>query len=222
MKASKTSLSLIIVVSIGCFLLIPTTSVAKIYHLTILHTNDHKGHFAKFSLPGNPDVGGMAARSTLINIVRAEVEQAGGHVLLLSAGNVNIGAPESNLLNAEPDFKVMKMLGYDAMTPGHGDFCKPREVLLQQREWAGFPFLSANLVKKETGEPLLVPYIIKKFDGLNVAIFGLIQEVIPEITIYAKDLEGRSAIETAQALVPKLRAEADMVIALTHLGLFEI
>ena len=148
MKISKTSLSFIIVVSVVCFLFSTTTSFAKIYHLTILHTNDHHGHFAKFSPYANPDAGGMAAQSTLINIVRAEVEQAGGHVLLLSAGDVNIGVPESDLLDAEPDFKLMRMLGYDAMTLGNQDIDTPRDVLMQQREWAGFPFLAANVVKK--------------------------------------------------------------------------
>ncbi len=72
MKISKTSLSVIIFVSVVCLFLSPTTSLAKVYHLTILHTDNHHGHFTKFSLPGNPDVGGMAARSTLVNIVKKE------------------------------------------------------------------------------------------------------------------------------------------------------
>ncbi len=96
MKHSNTSFSLIIVVSIFCLLLASTTSFAEIHHLTILHTNDHHGHFMKFSPYANPDIGGMAAQSTLVNIIRAEVEQAGGHVLLLSAGNVNLGSPDSD------------------------------------------------------------------------------------------------------------------------------
>ncbi|GAK58351.1 protein UshA [Candidatus Vecturithrix granuli] len=91
MKAFKTSFRVIVFVAVVCLFLCPTTSLAKIYYLTILHTNDHHGHFLKFSPFNNPDVGGMAARSTLVNIVRAEIEDAGGHVLLLSAGNVNIG-----------------------------------------------------------------------------------------------------------------------------------
>ncbi|MCP4401541.1 MAG: bifunctional UDP-sugar hydrolase/5'-nucleotidase [bacterium] len=201
----------------------PHTSLAEIHHLTILHTSNHQGHFAKFSLPGNPDVGGMAARSTIINTVRAEVESAGGHVLLLSTGNVNIGTPESDLLNAEPDFRLMNMLGYDAMTLGHGEFCTPRDMLKKQREWGGFPFLAANIVKKETGELLefAKPYIIKNFDGLKVAIFGLTREIMPSITLYAEDLDSQSVIETAQELVSNLRTETDLVIALTHTGFSE-
>jgi len=223
MKISKTFISFIVFVSLFCLFLSPAISVAKIYHLTILHTNNHHGHFMKFSPYANPDIGGMAARSTLINIVRAEVEQAGGHVLLLSAGEVNIGTPESDLLKAEPDFKLMKMLGYDAMTLGNLDISSnPLEVLMQQREWAGFPFLAANVVEKTTGECLVDPYIMKEFDGLHIAIFGLTTEEKTLISFeHLEDLEFKSSIETAEALVPKLRAEADLVIALTHIGFHE-
>jgi len=49
MKVSKIFLSFIVIVFFVCLLLSTTTSLAKIYHLTILHTNDHKGHFMKFS-----------------------------------------------------------------------------------------------------------------------------------------------------------------------------
>ena len=222
MKTSKTYIRSMVLLSLICLLCSPTTGLAKIYQLTILHTNEHKGHLTKFSLPGNPDVGGMAARSTLVNIVRAEVEQAGGFMLLLSAGDVNRGTPESDLLYAEPDFKVMKMLGYDAITLGNLDFNNPREVLMKQREWAGCPFLAADLVKKKTGELLFDPYIIKEFDGLQVAIFGLTLEEVPTDATYAQDLGSRNVIEIAQALVPKLKADADIVIALTHIELDQV
>ena len=78
----------IFILVLVCLLLSPTTIFAKVYNLTILHTNDHHGHFAKFSPFGNPDIGGMAAQFTLINMVRAEVGKAGGAVLLLSAGDI--------------------------------------------------------------------------------------------------------------------------------------
>jgi 5'-nucleotidase/UDP-sugar diphosphatase len=206
-----------------CLLVSPSPIFAKVYNLTILHTNDHHGHFMKFSPYPQSDVGGLAAQSTLVNIVRAEVEKAGGHVLVLSAGDINTGIPESDLLDAEPDIKAMNMIGYDAMALGNHEFDNPREVLLKQKEWAEFPFLSANVVKKDTGEPLVDPYIIKEFDGLKVAIFGLTTEETPIVVVpdYVQDLEFKSAIDTAKELVPKLREEADIVIALSHLGYWE-
>jgi 5'-nucleotidase/UDP-sugar diphosphatase len=86
--------------------------------LTILHTNDHHGRFWT-----NADgEGGLAARKTVIDRVRAEVAAAGGQVLLLDGGDVNTGVPESDLLDAEPDFKGMALLGYDAMAVGNHEF----------------------------------------------------------------------------------------------------
>jgi len=217
MNVSKTSISFFVFISVVCLFLSATTSLAKVHHLTILHTNNHNGHFMKFSPYANPDIGGMAARSTLVNIVRAEVEEAGGHVLLLSGGDVNIGTPESDLLYAEPDFRLMKMLGYDAMVLGNLDLHHPPEVLMQQQEWAGFPFLSANVIKKKTGELFATPYIIKGFDGLHIAIFGLTLTQADYSSKHGRTLDSKSVIETAKALVPKLRKEADLVIALAHI-----
>jgi 5'-nucleotidase/UDP-sugar diphosphatase len=58
---------------------------------------------------------------------------------------------------------------------------------------------------------------------LKVAIFGLTTEETPIVVVpdYVQDLEFKNAIETAQGLVPKLREEADIVIALSHLGYWE-
>ena len=78
--------------------------------LTILHTNDHHGRFWT-----NADGEyGMAARKTLLDRIRAEVAASGGQTLLLDGGDVNTGVPESDLQDAEPDFKGMNLLGYDA------------------------------------------------------------------------------------------------------------
>lgn len=211
---------LMVVSILTCFLLTSTVVFAATHNLTILHTNDHHGHFMKFNPYPVSDVGGLAAQSTLVNIVRAEVEGAGGAVLVLSAGDLNTGIPESDMLGAEPDIVLMNLIGYDAMTLGNHEFDKPREALMKQQEWADFPFLSANIVNKESGEPFVTPYIIKEYDGLKVAIFGLTTEESPAIVTpgHVEDLEFKNAIETAQALVPQLREEADVVIALTHLG----
>jgi 5'-nucleotidase/UDP-sugar diphosphatase len=209
----------VLTIFLALLLINPASVFAKTYQLTILHTNDHHGHFEKFNPYPVSDVGGFAAQSALVNIVRAEVEKKGGHTLLLSAGDVNTG----DMLDAEPDFKIMNMIGYDAMTIGNHEFDKPRDVLMKQQGWAEFPFLAANIAKKNTGETLFEPYIIKNLDGLRVAIIGLITEETPILVVpdHVKDLEFKSTIETAKELVPKLRNEADVVIALTHMGFYE-
>jgi 5'-nucleotidase/UDP-sugar diphosphatase len=116
--------------------------------LTVLHTNDHHGRF----WPNSDGEYGLAARKTLIDRIRAEVAAAGGHVLLLDGGDVNTGVPESDLQDAEPDFKGMNLLGYDASAIGNHEFDKPLAVLEKQRQWSKFPLLAANIYNKSSGQ----------------------------------------------------------------------
>ena len=117
--------------------------------LTILHMNDTHGHAWAFNEWRNPGIGGFAAIATLVKEIKQEVESKGGHVLLLHAGDINTGVPESDLLDAVPDITALNMMGVDAMTLGNHEFDKPRSVLEMQMKLAEFPFLSANIVTKE-------------------------------------------------------------------------
>ena len=187
--------------------------------LTILYTNDHHGNFWK----NRHGEGGFAAQKTLVDQIRKEVKSAGGHVLLLSAGDINTGIPESDLLDAEPDFKAMWAIGYNAMALGNHEFDNPPDVLMKQKQWAAFPFLSANTVKKSTGKPLFDDFKIWDFDGLKVAVIGLITADTPELVIATnvEKLEFKDPVEVAKSTVPKLRKKAAVVIALAHMGFYE-
>ncbi len=86
----------------------------KTYKITILHTND----------PPRPFLAQRVRRiwslraKTLVDGIRKEVAAEGGGVLLLSGGDINTGVPESDLQDAEPDFRGMNLIGYDAMAVG--------------------------------------------------------------------------------------------------------
>jgi 5'-nucleotidase/UDP-sugar diphosphatase len=182
--------------------------------LTILHTNDHHGRF----WPNNDGEYGLAARKTLIDRVRAEVKAAGGELLLLDGGDVNTGVPESDLQDAEPDFKGMDLLGYDAMAIGNHEFDKSPEVLAKQQRWVRFPLLSANIYKD--GKRLFEPYRVFQRGGYRIAVLGLTTDDTAKMVLPANivGIEFRKPIDEAARLVPELRAKADMVIAATHMG----
>ena len=137
--------------------------------LTVLHTNDHHGRF----WPNSDGEYGLAARKTLIDRVRAEVKAAGGEVLLLDGGDINTGVPESDLQDAEPDFKGMNLLGYDAAAIGNHEFDKPLAVLDKQIRWSKFPLLAANIYNRSTGARLYEPYRIFERGGYKIAVMGL-------------------------------------------------
>ena len=189
-----------------------------LHRLVVLHTNDTHGHPLKFSYHGMPDVGGLPARATLIKRIRRKND----NVLVLDAGDLNTGRPESTLFKAEPDILGYNHIGYDAMVLGNHEFDHPLEVLKRQMELAQFPVLSANVMTKE-GRHLATPYIVKTFEGFKVAIFGLTLAATsssgdPDIL---RDLVFDDEVMVARRLVPVLRREADIVIALVHLGIYE-
>ena len=186
--------------------------------LTVLHTNDHHGRF----WPNSDGEYGLAARKTLIDRIRAEVAAAGGHVLLLDGGDINTGVPESDLQDAEPDFKGMNLLGYDASAIGNHEFDKPLAVFEKQRQWAQFPLLAANIYNKTTGRRLYEPYRVFERGGYRIAVLGLTTDDTHKMVLPTNiaNVEFRKPADEAAKLLPELRGagRADMVIAATHMG----
>lgn len=117
----------------------------KTYDITILHTNNHHGHF------WHNEYGeyGLAAQKTLVDQIRQEVAAKGGSVLLLSSGDINTAVPESDLQDAEPDFGGMNMVGYDAMALGNHEFDNPLSVLRQQDKVGNIPAAVCQHLSKE-------------------------------------------------------------------------
>lgn len=188
----------------------------KVYKLTILHTNDHHGRF----WPNKDGELGLAPRATLIQGLRDQVQKEGGHSILIDAGDVNTGIPQSDMQDAEPDFKGMALLGYDVMALGNHEFDKPFATLMKQREWAGFPFISANIYSKETCERVFPSHVTIEKDDLKVTVFGLTTEDTPvkSSPINTAAFKFIPAVEEAKKLVPTLRPNSDVLIALTHMG----
>ena len=189
--------------------------------LTILHTNDNHGKFWR----NRDGEMGMAARKTLIDRIRGEVAAEGGQVLVLSAGDINTGVPESDIQDAKPDFIGMNMIGYDAMCIGNHEFDNPTKVLLEQEKWAHFPFVAANIFYKDSGERLFKPFVLEDLNGVKIAILGLTTEDTAQLANkeYIENIRFDDAVETAQEWIPKLKqdAHADIVIALTHIGHYQ-
>ena len=127
----------------------------KTYQFTILHTNDTHGHF----WPNAKGEYGFPAHKTIVNRVKAEVQQKGGSLILLNAGDFNTGVPESDMQTAEPDIKAMNAMGYEATVLGNHEFDNPLQVLDMQEKWANFPFLSANASKPMVKSRLVTPIL---------------------------------------------------------------
>jgi len=188
--------------------------------IRILHTNDTHARLDPFpaSAGSNGGLGGLARRSTLIRQNRDETP----NVLLLDAGDVFQGTPYFNFYSAEPDFKAMSMMGYDAMAIGNHEFDNRVSGFMDVAPHAAFPFLCANYDFGTTPMADVVkPYIVKEIDGLKIGIFGIGVDfaglvlashhagiVFRDPVLYA-DYYGNFL---------KYRERCDYVVALTHHG----
>lgn len=222
MSVLKKSITLSLLAAMGA-LSLPAQAYEqdKTYNITILHTNDHHGHFWRSEYGEY----GLSAQKTLVDGIRKEVAAQGGSVLLLSGGDINTGVPESDLQDAEPDFRGMNLIGYDAMAVGNHEFDNPMSVLRQQEKWAKFPFLSANIYQKSTNQRLFKPWMIFNREGLKIAVIGLTTDDTAKIgnPEYFTDIEFRKPAAETKLVIDELNQneKPDVIIATTHMGHYD-
>ncbi|MGI6393296.1 MAG: 5'-nucleotidase C-terminal domain-containing protein [bacterium] len=206
------------------FILSSVSAQGKEQLLTVIYTNDSHGMAWQFDEPGNPGIGGLAAQKTIIDNIKAEVQGKGGNLLILSAGDITLGDPRSNVCENMPYINGMNLIGYDAMAIGNHEFDFGLEVFHKMKNAAKFPFLSANIYEEGGTKAVGKDYIEKKFDdGLKVAVLGLTTRETEVIT--GAGLMGNlimtDPIMEAKTKVPFLRKNNDIVIVLSHLGFYE-
>ncbi len=177
--------------------------------LTVLHTNDFHNHLTP-------------AQAAFIQAEKAKYE----NVLLLDSGDAISAGNVGVRPGGEPILTLMSDTGYDAMTLGNREFHVADTLLRLKLSRAAFPVLCANIRwREDRGETLpVVPSWTKTLpNGLRVAVFGLtVPMVTPRMTArLVSAFVFDDPMETAKAQIVRLRPTADIVIALTHIGLRE-
>ena len=74
-----------------------------------------------------------------------------------------------------------------------------------------FKWLAANVIDKKTGKPFgdAPPYVVREFDGVKVAIFGLTLEETKITSRPGPDVEFLNPCETARKMVTEIHAQRD-------------
>jgi 5'-nucleotidase/UDP-sugar diphosphatase len=184
-------------------------------NLTVLHTNDYHGSI----LPVDTKDGKMGGIAEMAAVIKAE-RAKGESVLLLDAGDINVSRQFISMaFEGDLDIALYNKLGYDAAAFGNNEFQRGAEFLEAQMKLAQFPFLGAN-VKKADGTYLGRPWIIKEISGFKVGVFGISTSASKEYLWSGYLLTDE--ILAAKTAVSELKAAgANIVIALTHLGIEE-
>lgn len=183
-------------------------------HLVILHTNDTHSQID----PESHDLGGVMRRKAVIDSVRG----AEKNVLLVDAGDVVQGTLYFNLYRGEVEHKVMNALGYDIATLGNHEFDNGSRELAGLLRNDNATWVSTNYdVDNSPLAGLVVPYVIKDYDGKRVGIMAL--NLDPKGMISDRNIKGveymdvyEAAEHTAWAL--RHNEKADVIVALTHIG----
>ena len=191
--------------------------------LTFLHINDVHGQMTSFPLAGK-DGGGYARLATRVRQIRAQTQA--DHSFLIHAGDefsVKVEGPQTLgtaltlTTHGAANFSVLNALGLDCWVPGNGEFYGGLLNLQARLRQAQFSVLTANVTLNDSGQTLGPAFVIKPAGPLKIALFGLAW-IRPE-TLKLMPLSLMDPILTARKLVPELRRQADLVVAVTHLGL---
>jgi len=146
--------------------------------LSVLFFNDLHGHLLPFFVKQEDgtriEVGSIARMATLIGEIRGENRERGARTLVLVAGDILQGTPMSTVFHGRPDVEALNAIGVDAMVVGNHEFDFGLDNFLSLRKLAAFPFLSANLVWKESGRPLCAPAVrFPLGDKVAVTVIGV-------------------------------------------------
>lgn len=183
--------------------------------ITIVHTNDMHGRIMTDDDSGSSI--GLPEISAAVQAVRQENRDT----LFIDAGDTLHGMPVINISRGANMVKLMNEMGYDYMVPGNHDFNYGEARLQELAKGLHFPMLSANIVDKRNGKLLFTPYKQIDRDGIKIAIFGLTTPEAVRKTAIGNfvNAEILDPIGVSRDLVKKLRAQNDVIVAVTHIGL---
>ncbi len=209
--------AIIIFISAGGLVYYEINSENKAEYLTILHTNDVHGRLEPIEYKDHKGlVGGIARRAKIIK----DIKNTNNNVMVVDAGDFAQGTLFFNFFDGIPDAKLMNQIGYDVAIPGNHEFDKKLDTAKKIIKNAEFPFVCANIAFTEDEElqKLIRPYIIKNYNGLKVAVSGILTEDLKTLVNNLDGVEVFNATDTAKNIVEELSSKADLIIFLTHMG----
>ena len=156
-------------------------------------------------------------------------------VLWLDSGNLSGDKTEKGDIHTEALIRAMNILSYDVVNLAEREMANGIDSLEKTTGLSDFPFISANLVYKDTGEPYVRPYMVLRkgaksflnlfsYGGIKVGVIGVTR---PNAAIVLRTKEGRdvAAVDPYDALkayLPELKEKSDIVLLLAFLSRFDL
>jgi 2',3'-cyclic-nucleotide 2'-phosphodiesterase/3'-nucleotidase/5'-nucleotidase len=171
-----------------------TYQLDQTVHVQLLGINDLHGQLDyKTTVSGKP-TGGI---EYLAGYLKEREAANTSNTLMVQAGDaVGASRPVSALLQDEPTIRFLNELGFDVGTVGNHEFDEGVDEMMRLInggahpktesdygvfEGADFPYVVANVVKEDTNELILPPYVVKEVDGVKIGFIGVVTTETPKI-----------------------------------------
>jgi hypothetical protein len=115
----------------------------------------------------------------------------------------------------------MRTARYDVVTVGEREMNYGLDFLIEEVKQGKFEAVSANLRNKQDSTLIFKPYTVRKVGGVKIGFLGFMDDDPRQVGVF-EQLENAyvsSYIEAVDQYLPTLRKEADIVVALAHIGL---
>lgn len=200
------------------------------FTLNILHINDFHSRFDPIT-GSNSDCdaetdaagecfGGIARLKTIIDETRGAIEDEGGNVLLLSAGDNFQGSLYYTTYKSKVVSDFFNQMGFDVVATGNHEFDDGPEEFKVFIDAAEFPIIGGNFDVSKSEElrgAIKGSYVIE-VGGERIGIIGATTEDTPEIATVG-EVEFHDVVQYVRGASEALDAAGiDKIILLSHIG----
>lgn len=199
----------------------------------VLYTNDVHGYINNKIKDGDNEVDGLSYAN--VKALKDDLINQGENVLLVDDGDHAQGTIYSAYHDGEEMIKLMNATGYDLATLGNHEFDYGQYQAFKLMDLADFDYVSCNFYTTSDNQLVLQPYKVLEAGDLKIAFIGITTpETITKSTpSYFQDetgnyiygiysgTDGQELYDSVQNSIDSAKKEADVVIALGHLGVQE-
>lgn len=156
------------------------------------------------------------------------------YATLVDIGNFSSGNEIAKNSKGKSSIEIMNAMGYDIIVPGSHEFDYGLDTFYENMQALTSKVVCCNILDLKTKTLMFMPYVIFRYNGLNVAFVGVtspetlftegnedyfFDEKDEQILYFFEDATGEALYSQIQATVDAAREEgADKVILLAHLG----
>jgi 2',3'-cyclic-nucleotide 2'-phosphodiesterase (5'-nucleotidase family) len=215
------------------------TKASGKYHdfkeITILDISDYHGQLVPLAeaadnlgTTGQPagtnasfQIGGSAFLKTWFDCYRGDARN--GSITIAAGDSVGATPPISAFFGDTPTMELMNLMGIGLDGLGNHNFDKGSAYLRNTLiPLADFPFVSSNVVDANNNTPAewSKSQIVGSFDGTKVAFVGFTNDDAPTLVFPGafNPFHVSNSLTATQAEVNKVKASADVIVAMGHLG----